>query len=277
MPGLNLPTNEGTLALARSVATGSKLAIRGAVLLKTDGALGSPSDVAVATWGSSSDGIDLSDPAYVVEDGGPVKCTSYLPSMVDLTGEDTGSPVAALDLEFTWMPPGEVEYDTLAVLADIYYEFMPFMYGKNYTTGATVWYLLSNGSYVYYRCISPVDNSDYPMNDSTHWMEVHPSGQAGFYPPNSNVQYMTIDDRPVVLYVSVLTSAVRVNEGLEIDYKVRLYLDGVADSTQVNKYVVFDTLGPEFMGSAQIALLANFAQQLRNIRDVAMAQVAQGG
>lgn len=272
---IDLPTNEGTLALARAISTGAKLGIRGAVPCRTDGSL-DVSDVAMSTWGSS-DVAGIVDFSQYAVDGVPViPCTSYLPSMVDMDGTDTGTSIAALDIEFTWMPSDVVEYDSIAVLADMYYEFAPFVRGGNYVIGDTVWYMRSDSVYEYYRCRSAVNNSDYPMNDSEHWELVHPEEVTDLFPTSRNVQYRAIGTRPVLLYVTVAQNPITVSSDIEVDYKVRLYLEGITDSTEVSKHIVFDTLGPEFMGSAQLALLANFAQQLRNIRDVAIAKAVQG-
>lgn len=276
---IDMPTNEGTLALARSVATGAKLVIRGVMLCKTEGAVSTVEDAARATWGESEDGIDLSGYVAQSESGMDVPiipCTSYLPSMVDMQGEDTGKPIAALDIEFTWLPSEKAEYDTLAVLADMYYEFAPFYNGGDYKVGATVWYLRNTGEYDYYRCIKDVENSGNPVNDSEHWESVTPGEMSDAIVTPKNIQYRAIGDRPVLLYVSIASNVIAVSPELEIDYKVRLYLDGITEADEVSKHIVFDTLGPEFMGSAQLALLAQFATQLRYIRDVAVQKAAKG-
>lgn len=270
---IDLPTTEGTLALARVISSGAKLVIDGAVVCRNNGTITSASDAASATWGATSGGIDFS--GTVVAGATPFRCTSYLPTMVSY---ENGSPVAALDIEFTWMPQGNVTYDSIAVLAHVYYEFVPFHKGSDYMVGDTVWYMRNDGTYEYYRCHMAVQNSDYPMNDSTHWEVVQPSEPSGNIAYiGGSAQYKAIDDTPVLLYLSIASNEITVSPEMEVDYKVRLYLDGVDTSEKVKDHVIFDTLGPEFMGSAQLALLANFAQQLRNIRDVAMARVAQGG
>ena len=270
---IDMPTNEGTLALARSVATGAKLVIRGVMLCKTEGAVGTVEDVARATWGESESGIDLS--AYKIGDL-VIPCTSYLPSMVDMSGEDTGKPIGALDIEFTWLPSEQTEYDTIAVLADMYYEFVPFYNGGDYVVGDAVWYLRNTGEYDYYRCIKNVENSGNPANDSEHWESVTPEEPNEDLGLPRNIQYRAIGDRPVLLYVSVASNVITVTPELEVDYKVRLYLDGISEATEISKHIVFDTLGPEFMGSAQLALLAQFATQLRYVRDVAVQKAARG-
>lgn len=276
---IDMPTNEGTLAIARSVATGAKLVIRGVMLCKTEGAVSTVEEAASVTWGESDNGIDLSEYAAKSESGMDVPiipCTSYLPSMVDMQGVDTGNPITALDIEFTWLPSEKVEYDTLAVLADMYYEFAPFYNGGDYRVGDTVWYLLNTGEYEYYRCIMNVNNSGNPANDDEHWESVQPGEPNESIGSSRNIQYRAIGDRPILLYVSVASNVITVSPELEIDYKVRLYLDGITEVDEISKHIVFDTLGPEFMGSAQLALLAQFATQLRYIRDVAVQNVSNG-
>lgn len=248
-------TTEGTLALARSVALGAKLAIRGATLCNVSSGMGSVSEVAALTWG------DLSSSAV---EGATLPCTSYLPSMSDLSGSETGSPIASLDIEFTYMPSSEVQYNVVAVLADLYYAFTPYVLGGDYTVGRTVWYPYGDST-LYFRCIADVEDSTAPVSDTTHWESVTPVGTLDNYD-----NYYSITSTPVLLYVSKTSATVTVSPEMEIDYKVRLYIDGVSNAESVSDYVVFDTLGPEFMASTQMVLLATFAEQLRNIRDVAV-------
>lgn len=276
---IDMPTNEGTLALARSVATGAKLVIRGVMLCKNEGTIRTAEECARATWGESDTGIDLSGLVARDENGEFVPCihcTSYLPSLVEMDGADTGKPIGALDLEFTWLPSAKTEYDTIAVLADMYYEFVPFYNGGDYVVGDAVWYLRNTGEYDYYRCIKNVENSGNPANDSEHWESVTPEEPNEDLGLPRNIQYRAIGDRPVLLYVSVASNVITVTPELEVDYKVRLYLDGISEATEISKHIVFDTLGPEFMGSAQLALLAQFATQLRYVRDVAVQKAARG-
>lgn len=274
----DMPTNEGSLALARSVALGSKLRVRGAVLCRTDQLWSNVSDVAATTWNTIA--------SLVVSD--IIPCTCYLPEMVDYQGTVDGPAVCALDMEFSFMPTETISYDAVAVLADMYYAFTPFMVGNPYVVGATVWCLV-DGAYVFYRCILAVEESAVsPANDSEHWEEVHVEDQLAYSDPAlGGVPYVVTSDsgipvgtkfyalstEPIVLYISKASSLISVGDHIEVDYKVRMYLDGVRDTAYSKSPVVFDTLGPEFMGSAQLNLLAAFAEQLRAVRDVALAKV----
>lgn len=268
---IDMPTNEGTLALARAISTGAKLVIRGARVCKTEGAFGTVADVAGATWGTPPEGSDAKDLSVYVVEGAPlIQCTSYLPSVVDTQGLDNGRAIAALDIEFTWMPDGRYEYDTIAVLADLYYEFASFQKGANYNVGATVYVTFNDNSICYYRCKEAVVNSELPQNDSTHWEIVLPNADLETSVTAAGEPiYKTISARPVLLYVTITSNVIVVSPEMEIDYKVRVYLEGVDNTDRVKQIVLFDTLGPEFMASAQLDLLAQFATQLRYIRDVA--------
>ena len=268
---IDLPTNEGTLALARAISTGAKLVIRGAQICKTDGTFVDVSDVARATWGTPPQGSDAKDLSLCLVEGSPlIQCTSYLPALVQMNSPDVESALAALDIEFTWMPDARYEYDAVAVLADMYYAFASFQRGGNYNVGATVYVINNDNSIGYYCCIDSVVESELPQNDSLHWKEVTPIKEletsrtsAGGY------IYKAISDRPVLLYVTITSNEIVVSPEMEIDYKVRLYLEGVDNTERVKQVVLFDTLGPEFMGSTQVDILADFAKQLRYIRDVA--------
>ena len=47
------------------------------------------------------------------------------------------------------------------------------------------------------------------------------------------------------------------------------------DEHYIKEYIVFDTLGPEFMSSTQMNLLAYFAQAMQHIRDVAVERAGR--
>ena len=263
-------TNEGNLALARAVATGAKLSIRGAVLCKVTSGLSTVAAVANLKWS------DISSSAIA---GAELPCTSYLPSLYEKDGGETGKPVTALDIEFTFMPTEEVKYNVIAVLADLYYMFAPFNLHSPYKVGDTVWYLNNTGDYSYYRCIDDISEANtMPQNDSTHWESVNVYSELDTQ-VNENLHYKTIDSEPILLYISKVAGEIQVGPEVEIDYKVRLYLEGVTntadDEHYIKEYIVFDTLGPEFMSSTQMNLLAYFAQAMQHIRDVAVERAGR--
>lgn len=278
----DMPTNEGSLALAMAVATGSKLRIRGAVLCRTGNMWTSVTSVAGATWTIIS--------SKVVSD--IIPCTCYLPELVDIQGSVDGPAVCALEMEFTFMPTEALSYDTVAVLADLYYAFAQFSMGNSYVVGSTVWCLVDD-SYVFYRCIAAVASTTIPpVNDTEHWEEVHVEDQLAYSDPSvGGVPYVAVSDsgipvgtkfyslstEPIVLYISKASNLISVSDHIEVDYKVRIYVDGVRDASSSKFPIAFDTLGPEFMGSAQLNLLAAFAQQLRMVRDVAVAKAGSEG
>lgn len=279
----DMPTNEGSLALARSVALGSKLKIRGAVLCRSTNQMWSNVTVVANTTWTDIENIRVSD---------IIPCTCYLPELVDYQGDVDGPAVCALEMEFTYMPTEAVSYDTVAVLADMYYAFTPFIVGHPYVVGATVW-CLENDEYKFYRCISAVDDPDVaPANDTQHWESVVVEDQLAYSDPAmGGVPYLATADSgipvgpkfyslsadPIVLYISKASSLISVSDHIEVDYKVRIYVDGVRDTSSSKFPIAFDTLGPEFMGSAQLNLLAAFAQQLRMVRDVALGKDVYAG
>jgi len=263
-------TNEGNLALARAVATGAKLSIRGAVLCKVISGMSTVADVANLKWS------DISSSAIP---GAELPCTSYLPSLYEKDGGETGKPVTALDIEFTFMPTDPVTYNVIAVLADLYYMFAPFNLKSSYKVGDTVWYLNNTGDYSYYRCIEYIGSADVlPQNDSIHWERVTVYSELDTS-VNENLHYKTIDAEPILLYISKVAGEITVDTSVEIDYKVRLYLEGVTntadDEHYIKNYIVFDTLGPEFMSSTQMDLLAYFAQAMQHIRAVAVERAGR--
>ena len=140
-----------------------------------------------------------------------------------------------------------------------------------------MWFLDNSGEYSYFRCIEDLDRAEVPpQNDSTHWepVDVYDELDTQVY---ENLHYRTTTETPVLLYISKTSGLIKVGPEMEIDYKVRLYMEGVTntadDERYVKNYIVFDTLGPEFMSSTQMDLLAYFAQSMKHIRDVAVQRV----
>lgn len=261
----DMPTNEGSLALARAVSTGAKLIIRGAALCNYTGSkMGSVSAVSNLTWNDLS-GYALSSTL--------MPCTSYLPSMVDYQGVETNKPIAALDLEFTYMPTEEVNYNVVAVLADMYYAIMPFKLGNDYSVGDVVWVMDNSGNSSHYKCISSVHERSAPSYDNDHWEEVTlVSTLEGKY---AGLEYSSISSQPILLYVSKVSGTITIGSQMELDYKVRLYLEGVQNTSSIKDFVVFNTLGLEIFASTELNLLAQFAEQLKRVRDIAMAKVSR--
>lgn len=251
-------TSEGSLALARAVSAGAKLVIRGAQLCNVNNAqvMATVEDVAKLTY-AKLDG-------YAVQ-GALMTCTSHLPSAVDVTGEETGRYVSALDLEFTYMPNDAIEYNTVAVLADMYYSVNDFKFNTTYNAGAVVRYSLGNST-MYYQARHYISNTYLaPSNDLDNWNSVTVVSAPSPYVGDG---YVMVTDTPVLLYVSRTVSPIHISSQMEIDYKVRIYIDNPVN-TIIDKFVVFDTIGPEFSATAQIDLLAEFATSLRAIRDIA--------
>ena len=269
---LDMPTNEGSLAIARSLSSGAMLKISMAKLVTiTNPEVITVENAAKLSWATNDeDHISLQD--MISSKTYDMVCQSYLPSVYAKDGKssETGEPITALDMEFTCIPTENISYNALAVLADMYYAFAPFKTGIDYKVGATVWQFITD-RYYYFRCIDNVtDSSVYPMSDAEHWEQVTTEAELE---PNATesgqVQFMRIsEDNPVLLYISKLTGTNTIVPGMEIDYKVRVYIECGASS--VEDHIVFDTLGPEFMASAQLDALAYYAQSMRAIRDVAM-------
>lgn len=263
----DMPTNEGSIALAKAVSMGAKLIIRDAALCRVTGGTLMPSVDAVAnlTWD------DLSSSAI---NGALMPCRSYLPCMYEYNGtEAPEKAVASLDIEFSYMPQSPVTYNVVAVRADIYYAITPFKTGNNYSVGDVVWLLDSMGATSHYRCTLNINGSNDPRIDTDHWTPVTLVNTMD--ERYGGLEYATISSSPILLYVSKSTGDITIDTHMEINYKVRLYLDNIKDASEIKEHVVFDTIGPEFMGSSQIALLSYMAKQMQDIRAVAMERASR--
>lgn len=254
----DMPTNEGCIALARSIASNCKIAIRGAQLCNYTGdGMANVSAVAKMSWS------DLNP--YKIN-GAMLSCTSYLPSLVNV--EDS---LAALDLEFTYMPTGEVTYNTIAVLADVYYAIIPFKFNTQYRVGDVVYTVDNSSNYSYYKCLRDLNSGTTPPLIGNDWESVTVSNSDNS--TYGDLQYATITNDPIVLYISRTISNITVGPHIELNYKVRLFLDGINNSADaVRENIIFDTLGIETFMSTELDLLAKFSEQLRYIRDVASSK-----
>lgn len=251
-------TSEGSLALTRAVSTGAKLVIRCAQLCNvTDSTIMSTvTDVAGLTYNILS--------FYFIENA-EMTCTSYLPSQVDVTGDETGKFISALDMEFTYMPNDSITYNTVAVLADMYYAVENFEFGHTYNVGTVVKYTTGNVT-TYYQAKVDISNTyNDPTVDTEQWEKVNVVESDNRYLGSG---YVTISEQPLLLYVSKTASDISIGSQMEIDYKVRIYIDHPVN-TYIDKFVVFDTLGLQFNATAQLDLLAEFANNLQAIRYIA--------
>lgn len=253
---VDILTNDGVRALSAAITSHIRLYVEDAVLVNTD-TIYDASSAAQLTYS------DLPASTMVMT------TTSCLPSQVDLPSDNT-TAVSALDLEFSYLPQQAVSYNLIGVRARFYYEISEYA-AVHYSVGDVVSY---NNSY--YKCIEAYTatmGGAAPSNDPTHWASVTVDPDSRF--PWGDT-WKALSDSYILLYVSQLGNPVTLSASLEVDYKLRIYLTNVATAEQMQERIVFDTLGPEYMGAAQLQSLAAVASAFGNMRAAINDMVVAG-
>lgn len=261
-------TNEGVHALNVAASAGPRLVVEYACAgNKND--LGPESAKAYADITAS----DIS--AWASHEHMP--CVAMLPSTVDF-GSSTGvnaeaaqlEPRNAIDIEFSWLPSGLVEFDAIAVFARLYYGYAEYLPGE-YTEGMIVWYRESNGETKYYRCISSisvVSTAASPSSDPEHWREVEMTNRViGSNPP---LRAPADDDSLILLHLSTADQPIKVGQGLEFDYKLRVFLNNVSFD-MANKEtcpVYLESLVPAGNAALQLGFLKEMAESMDAMRGI---------
>ena len=267
-------TNQGALEIGRSLSGGSRFLAWEAALLRENFANETVSQVA----GLSPDDIDLDSGTIggrqIV---GRFDCTGSLP--VQVSSEEGGTTVSAMavDFDFNGQAPisdgtssGNVslEYSAVVALARRYMKYSPVMMGTTYHAGDRVWlpYDVDPARSHAYMCIA--DTLEYagvlPSEDTANWSPmdtgslVHYPGDADFYcDPGSDI---------IPFFVTSYDDTVTMANGMEWEYKVRVFLDNVVTSN-LSELQYFSKGGLEANGSLMLSFLANTAEMFRAIRD----------
>lgn len=274
MAALEVLTDEGVHALGVAASTGPRLVVEYACVGKKsdlhDGeghqvpesaelyAKLTASDI--ASWASSE----------------RMPCVAMLPSTVVFdesteAGREAAQlePRDAIDIEFSWLPVGDIEFDTVVVLARLYYGYTEYLPGL-YTRGRLVWY--REGSTVkYYNCIADVtvDSVVYgPASDTEHWEEVELTDRViGSDPP---LRAVTGSRSLILLHISTTDQMIRVGQGLELDYKLRIFLNRASFdmSDKETCPVYLESLVPAGNAALQLGFLKEMSQSMAAMRDI---------
>ena len=268
MAALEVLTDEGVHALNVAASSGPRLVVEYACVgMKSSLGVESPEHYAELT------ASDI--PAWTHGDHMP--CVAMLPSTVTFD-EDTEAgaeaaqlePRNAIDIEFSWLPSGVVEFDTIAVMARLYYGYTEYLPG-HYTEGQVVWYRLGNGGTKYYRCITDVDVTDVtygPASDTVHWEEIQMTNRViGSNPP---LRAPDGDDSLILLHISTAEQPIKVGQGLEFNYKLRIFLNSTSFdmSDKETCPVYLESLVPAGDAALQLGFLSEMAQAMAAMRDI---------
>ena len=261
-------TDEGALEFGRSLSGDTRFLAWEAALLDI-----SITDLGAALSLNSGD-VDLA--AMKIKDWAIVHtcaCTGSLP--VEVSSDNSGaiSKAMAIDFDFNGQIPLEeggasasIKYQTVIALGRRFAEYRTVLNGNSYNKGDHVWmagdtvhdhaYICLEDGFVY---------SGVPLNeDSAHWMAIDTSSLIT-YPGNSSL-YSDPRTDAVPFFVTSYDGPVTMANGMEWEYKVRVFLDNVAtDNLQELKY--FSTGGLEANGSVGLTFLAEISGLFRTIRE----------
>lgn len=262
-------TNDGSLQIARALSGGELFLVYGAALLadaRTSPYLTATQHITVAFDESGKEsGIKFGNESELAIQR-MIPCTGILPVKVS---EGDASAIA-VDFDFNTQLadgglPVEIQYQTACMLGRRYRKYRSAEYGT-YHYGDHVWF--GSNRDTAYACI--VDEYEYaegslaPDEDPDHWMPTstanllrHP-GDPTFY---SDPMYDAM-----VMHVTSYDSEMTMGNGIEFEYKVRVFLDNL-NQENIAKIEKF-AQGTEANGSLILSFMAVICEDFRKMRDM---------
>ena len=295
-------TNQGALEVGRSLSGGSRFLAWEAALLKENFDGASVNEVASLT----SENVDLGRGQIankqVVH---TFECTGSLPVQVSSENGGADVPAMAVDFDFNGQVPIEegsgsssgsgngntsLEYAAVVALARRYTKYTTVGDIKpdpkpdektpkvHYNCGDRVWlpYSLDPQRKHAYICLT--DNFEYndilPNEDTANWMEISTEslvkypGEPDCYCDTSahTAGDSTVPSDIIPFFVTSYDESVKMANGMEWEYKVRVFLDNVV-TTKLSELKYFSKGGLEVNGSLMLTFLANTAEMFRAIRE----------
>lgn len=274
---ISLMTNEGALEFGRTLSGGTYfLAYECALLAETF------SDVKTAAESLGSAQVVLSG-----ETGGTITtaegtamtilhrfhCTGSLPVKVKVGGTEA----MAVDFDFNGQTPvnketgapRSIEYSTVIALGLRFKQYQQVSAGTTYNKGDHVWAFGDDVHNTVYICLQDgfVYNNVPVATDTEHWASAdasnlipHPSEKsAGYFAdPSSDI---------VPFFVTSYDDPVTISNGMEWEYKVRVFLDNLLEDRLPELLNYFSLGGIEGTGSLMLSFLASISGTLREIRN----------
>ena len=265
---ISVLTNEGALEFGRSLSGGSRFLAWEAALLSTGFDGSAVGDIA----GITHEDVDL--------DAGLIKghaiahifdCTGSLPVKVS-ANDGTETAAMAVDFDFNGQIPLEagthttIEYAAVVALGRRFSKYPTVTMGRRYNKGDHVWAPDDTVRDYAYVCLT--DNFEYegilPNEDTANWMAVETATLLSY--PGDSEFYSDPHGDVIPFYVTSYDDSVKMANGMEWEYKVRVFLDNVA-TRDLAKLAYFSRGGLEADGSMALTFLASISEQFRIIRD----------
>lgn len=272
-------TNDGSLQIARALSGGELFLVYGAALLDGQPLGTNPYDIAATSHEVTVDegettGIDGNSIVRMIP------CTGILP--VEVKEGDTSA--WAVDFDFnTQLPTPDdgdssnsgsklstaITYQTVCMLGRRYRQYKSAEWNKTYYYGDHVWYGTDRSTA--YVCITDSDEgyvytegSLAPNEDGEHWAPV--SMQDVLQHPGDKSYYSDPAYDSIVMHVTSYDEAMTMGNGIEWEYKVRVFLDNLVqnDISKIEKFAQ----GTEANGSLTLSFMAEIALNFRALRDM---------
>lgn len=291
-------TNQGALEVGRSLSGGSRFLAWEAALLKENFDGESVDQVARITSEDVSLGAGRIHGKQIVH---MFECTGSLPVQVSSEDSNTEVKAMAVDFDFNGQVPIEegsgsssgsgagntsLEYSAVVALARRYTKYTTVgsikpdeKTGKvRYNCGDRVWlpYSLDPQREHAYICLT--NNFEYndilPNEDTANWMEIdtkalvkYPGEPDCYCDPSAHTgDGITVPSDIIPFFVTSYDDPVTMANGMEWEYKVRVFLDNVV-TTKLSELKYFSKGGLEVNGSLMLTFLANTAEMFRAIRE----------
>lgn len=285
---ISVMTNQGALEVGRSLSGGSRFLAWEAALLAEP----FPNDIiAVAALDSSKVEIDGTTGGSI--DGKAIlyryPCTGALPVKVSTNGPGGESYEAmAVDFDFNGQVPikedgagngnNAIEYQAVVALARRYTKYTTVSRGNTYSYGDRVWLPYDADPQREHAYICLTDNFEYegvlPNEDTDNWLEID-TAQLVKYPGEPDCYSdsfshdaggTAVPSDTIPFFVTSYDEAVKMANGMEWEYKIRVFLDNVV-STNLSKLEGFSQGGLQANGSVALTFLASVSELFRALRD----------
>lgn len=262
---ISIMTDRGALEYSRTLSGGSHfLAYQCALLSESISSIGQAAalgDMPVSLVGETGGTIGEMTIRH------RFKCTGALPVQVSVND----ASAVAVDFDFNGQSPinpetgvpTDIAYSTVVALGFRFMQYPQVTVGATYHRGDHVW----NGTLrdkVYTCAVDSLEYAGDALADNPDWESAdasalirHPADSTYFADPAWDV---------VPFFVTSYDSAVTISNGMEWEYKVRVFLDNLLTS-RLPELNYFSMGGLEGAGSLMLSFLAGISGALRETRD----------
>lgn len=268
---ISIMTNEGALEFGRTLSGGTYFLAYECALL---GESFNDAKTAAETLGSAQVALDGETGGTITPAEGAemtilhrFRCTGSLPVKVKVGNAEA----MAVDFDFNGQTPvnketgvpSNIEYSTVIALGLRFKEYPQATMGVTYHRGDHVW----NGPLrdkVYVCAVDAVVYDGAALDDNPNWTSADASGLQ-IHPVNPN--YFADPACDIVpFFVTSYDDAVTISNGMEWEYKVRIFLDNLLED-RLPELNYFSLRGIEGTGSLMLSFLASISGTLREIRN----------